>query len=310
MTLPTDDMPETIDETLEARSPTRLSAIRTFGWLVRRELWEHPAIWIAPLAIAGVAVFAHFISELLTSDTVRVGCLADPKKAESFMMLYGAVSMVILVMGLLVGVLYSLDALQGERRDRSILFWKSLPVSDRMTVLSKAIVPIVILPLLSFAVIVAATILMVGLQTVAWQVRGFDPQQLWAKLNLPFLWLSLAYGLPFMALWYAPFFAWFLLVSAWARRMVVLWAFAPLLAILAVEHTVFHTTFHWVPERYIGGGVLHPYTLGGQGRVWVGNLTQLEPLRIYAHPGLWIGLLIAALLLAATVRLRRSSVPI
>ena len=52
----------------------------------------------------------------------------------------------------IVGIFYSLDALHGERRDRSILFWKSMPVSDLTTVLSKASIPLVVLPLLSFAI--------------------------------------------------------------------------------------------------------------------------------------------------------------
>ena len=55
---------------------------------------------------------------------------------------------------------YCLDALYGERRDRSILFWKSLPVSDLTTVLSKASIPIVVLPLLTFAVTVATQLIM------------------------------------------------------------------------------------------------------------------------------------------------------
>src|SRR5206468_10746510 len=73
-----------------------------------------------------------------------------------------------LIMGtaLIVGIFYCLDALYGERRDRSILFWKSLPVSDVMAVLSKLAIPIVILPLLSFAVTVATQFFMLLLSTV------------------------------------------------------------------------------------------------------------------------------------------------
>ncbi|MDP8915632.1 MAG: ABC transporter permease, partial [Pseudomonadota bacterium] len=215
------------------------------------------------------------------------------------------------VFSLLVGVLYSAGALYGERRDRSILFWKSLPVSDLTAVLAKAAVPLVVLPLIVFAVAVAATSLMIILQTLVWLADGFDPRELWARVDLPSLWLFLLYGLPFMALWYAPIYAWLLLVSGWAERWPVLWAAAPFVAVLIVEHLLLHQTpAHWLLERRLGGGVLQPYTVDGAGAVWIERLSELEPARLYSLPGLWIGLIIAAALLAAAVRLRRSRGPI
>ena len=64
--------------------------------------------------------------------------------------------MLIMLSTTLVAVFYCLDALYGERRDRSILFWRSLPVSDTVAVLTKASIPIVgILPLLTFVIAIA-----------------------------------------------------------------------------------------------------------------------------------------------------------
>ena len=60
----------------------------------------------------------------------------------------------------LVGVFYCLDALHGERRDRSILFWKSLPVSDLTTVLAKASVPCRVLPPRAFALALATQLML------------------------------------------------------------------------------------------------------------------------------------------------------
>src|SRR5208283_3600079 len=73
----------------------------------------------------------------------------------------------LLIMGttFIVAVFYCLDALYGERRDRSILFWKSLPVSDLTTVLSKASIPIVVLPLATFAITVVTQWIMLLLST-------------------------------------------------------------------------------------------------------------------------------------------------
>lgn len=288
----------------------RMLSIRTFAWLVRRELWEHRALWVAPLAVAAFAALAHFGSSLTVSDAERAASLADPARVGEFAALYRAMTGLTLLTGLLVGVLYSLDALQGERRDRSILFWKSLPVSDRMTVLSKAIIPLIVVPVIVFGIVVAASLVMIVLQTIIWGAHGFDPRGLWARVDLPFLWLGLLYGLPFMALWNAPLYAWMLLVSAWSRRVALLWAAAPFVAILMVEHSLLHhTPSHWMLERRIAGGVLQPYSRDGAGAVWFERLTDLEPARLYALPELWLGTLLAALLLFATIRVRRSRTP-
>lgn len=303
--------PETEPMTAEPVAKSgRLPWARVFYWQVRRELWEHPAVWVAPAAVAAFAALIHFLSALTTSHADRAASVADPQAAASFMMLYGAATMAVLVAGLLVGVLYSLDALQGERRDRSILFWKSMPVSDAVTVLAKAFVPVVVIPTVVFALILVQTLVMVGFQTVVWQVAGFAPQLLWDRLNLPFLWLDIAHALPFIALWYAPLYAWLLAASAWARRVAFLWAAAPFAAFLMVEHTALHMTpAHWMLERRLGGGLLHPFSEGGQGKDWFGAAAQLDTAGLYSLPGLWIGVAVAAIFLFAAVRLRRARTP-
>ena len=284
--------------------------LRTFLWQVRRELWEHRALWIAPLAVAAFAMLVQLGAALTATDAGRAAALANPAGAREFQVLYSAMIGSIVIAGLLVGVLYSLDALQGERRDRSILFWKSLPVSDSMTVLSKAAVPLVVVPLIVFPIVVVSTLTMMGLQSLVWSLDGFDARQLWARVDLPFLWLALLYGLPFMALWNAPVYAWILLASAWSRRLAFLWAAAPFAAMLMVEHlALHHTPAHWLLERRIGGGVLQPWSANGEGTVWVERLSDLDPARIWSLPGLWAGVLLAGLFLYAATRIRRSRTP-
>ncbi|HYE47397.1 MAG TPA: hypothetical protein VEA44_16655 [Caulobacter sp.] len=283
---------------------------RTFAWLVRRELWEHRFLYITPLAVAAFAVVAHLLSALTIADAERAAALADPKKAHEFMSLYAAATLAIIASGWIAAILYSLDALQGERRDRSILFWKSLPVSDAMTVLSKAFVAIALIPAVVFGAIVAATTAMVILQSAVWQLDGFDPRQLWSRLELPYLWLTLLYGLPFMTLWNAPLVGWMMLVSAWARRVAFLWALAPIAAFLAIETMTTRGKQAGPLAWRLGGGVREPYTIGGGGKDWIDTVADLDPLRIYLHPGLWLGLAAAALLLWAAVRLRRSRAPL
>jgi ABC-2 type transport system permease protein len=96
-----------------------------------------------------------------------------------------------------VGVFYSLDALYGERRDRSILFWKSLPVSDLTAVLSKASIPLVVLPALVFVITVATNLVMVLISSAVLVLSGINPMTLWRELPLFQFELVLLYALRF-----------------------------------------------------------------------------------------------------------------
>ena len=269
---------DTLNTEARRASPAARPTWLTFAWSLRRELWEHRMVFIAPLAVAAFVVFAHFISTLAIPDGVRAATLADPTKAHEFMSVYGGAAFAVLLTGLVTGALYCLDALQGERRDRSILFWKSLPVSDLTAVLSKMAVPTVVLPLTVLVLIVVSNLAMLILQSVEWRLDGFDPRQLWARLNLPYLWLTMLYGLPFMALWYAPIYAWMLLVSAWARRAAFLWAVAPLAAVLIMERMALHKTkAMFIVDQQLSGGITEPFTISGRGKAWIAAIVRSRP---------------------------------
>lgn len=290
-------------------SPLR-TWFRTLSWLVRRELWEHRSIYVAPASVALFAGLAHFVSSLSTADGRRDATLAGADGSLPFALHYQASIGVLVVAGLVVGALYCLDAMQGERRDRSILFWKSLPVSDLQTVLSKLAIPAVVMPVMLLGLAVLMNLLMVALQSLAWMLTGYDPRELWARLDLGGLWIALSGGLLFMSFWYAPLWGWLLLVSAWARRAVIPWALAPFAAFLIVEHIVLaHSHIHWALERWLAGGVLQPYTTRGDGRSWIGGPADIQPLDLLGLPQLWIGLAVAALFILLAVRVRRSRVP-
>jgi ABC-2 type transport system permease protein len=206
-------------------------------------------------------------------------------------------------------VFYCLDALHGERRDRSILFWKSLPVSDLHAVLAKASIPLVVLPLVTFAITVFTQLIMLLLSTMV--LLGDVPGivTLWTQLSLFQTSLLLLYHLfAVHSLWYAPFFGWLLLVSGWARRAPFLWAGVPLLAIGMVEKIAFNTShFAAMLEYRLGGSaeaVIAP------GTVPMDPMTHVTPGHFLSNPGLWLGLAIFAAFLAAAVRLRRYQGPI
>src|SRR5258707_627362 len=132
-----------------------IAASRPFYWSVRRELWENRSLYVAPLIVAVVVLFGFLISTIGMPER-RQGVLSlDPAHQRAMIgMPYDVAAMMLIFTAFIVGVFYCLDALHSERRDRSILFWKSLPVSDLTTVLSKASVPFVILPLIIFGTVV------------------------------------------------------------------------------------------------------------------------------------------------------------
>lgn len=193
------------------------STIRPFSWSVRRELWENRSIYLAPLIAAGVALFAFILSARNLPTLRHTALLLDPvRRRAAIQMPYNAVAAMVMFTAFFVGVFYCLDALHGERRDRSILFWKSLPVSDFATVMAKLTIPLVILPLVTFVAVVVTQLLILLITTIALMPVGL------ASTTMPLLpghlAMTLFYGLLTMALWQAPFYSWLLLVSAWARR--------------------------------------------------------------------------------------------
>src|SRR5712692_8666140 len=136
--------------------PAAMSPTRPMYWSVRRELWENRSIYIAPLIVAAFVLFGFMISTIGMPHRRRAVLMLAPEQQRATIgMPYHLAATMLMLTALIVGVFYCLDALHGERRDRSILFWKSLPVSDRTIVLSKASIPLVVLPLFILSIIVA-----------------------------------------------------------------------------------------------------------------------------------------------------------
>jgi ABC-2 type transport system permease protein len=299
---------------LESRviAPTIVSATQPMYWAVRRELWENRSIYLAPMAVGGFILVGFLISLFFLPGRMRTAMALSPMEQHKLIAQpYLIASGLMMLTTIVVGVFYCLDALYGERRDRSILFWKSLPVSDLTAVLSKAITPIVILPLVAFAIAVVTQWIMLLLSSAVLLASGLTVKTLWTHASLFQTWPMLFYHLlTAHGLWYAPIYGWLLLVSAWARRAPFLWAALPPLAIAIVEKIAFNTSHFGtlLANRMIGGG-------GGSDDFMTGILS-MDPLMHFTpgeflrSPGLWIGLAIAAAFLAAAIRLRRDQGPI
>jgi ABC-2 type transport system permease protein len=300
-----DAMPESHAQS-QAIAAAAFPMTRPLYWSVRREFWENRSIYIAPLAVAAVALFGFVISSILGRWQRELQL--PIQQPEKLIEPYEFVALLIMGTAFVVSVFYALDALHGERRDRSILFWKSLPLSDRTVVLSKAAVALIVLPMLAWAITVVTHLVMLLMSTLIALVSGLSVGVLWAHVPLfSMSWELLYHIVTVHMLWYAPIYAWLLLVSAWARRLTFLWAVLPLAAIGVLERVAFHTT------RFVG---LMGYRMSGPQPNGAGpsmhgmdSIPHVGIGQFLSTPGLWIGLILAAIFLATAIRLRRDRGP-
>jgi ABC-2 type transport system permease protein len=288
-----------------------VAATRPFYWSVRRELWENRSIFIAPLIVAVVVLCGLLMSTVGMPERRQAVLLLDPAHQRAAIAApYDIAAMILILTAFIVGVFYCLDALHGERRDRSILFWKSLPVSDRTTVVSKATIPLVVLPVVIFVVIVTVQFLMLLWSSAVLLSSGLAGTT-WTRFNLFQQSVILLYSLIVIALWHAPIYGWALLVSGSARRATFLWAVLPLLAIGVLEKIAFNTSHFasMLKDRLFGAGDA-AFAFQPRHGIAINSLNQLTPGIYLTTPGLWTGLAFAAAFLAAAVWQRRYRGPI
>jgi ABC-2 type transport system permease protein len=297
--------------------------VRPFAWSLRRELWEHRALYFAP-AIVSILALLGLIAVAFKLPPSMAGFDSFPpqQQVEILSAPYAAIAMVLMVTATIVALFYCLDALYGERRDRSALFWKSMPVSDWTTVLSKFAVPMLVLPIGLFALITVTQIVVLLGHVGLWAVRGHSVSNLLLQLPLLDMPLGVAHFLVTLAIWYAPIYAWLLLVSAWAQRSPFVWAVVPWVAAVVFERAMLGSTrlLGWLSQRFFGHFdaafttretmeevVSRLQQSGAAATSVVRNGSDHVPdvMRFLGTPSVWIGLLAAALLIAATVWLRR-----
>jgi ABC-2 type transport system permease protein len=290
--------------------------MKAFLTQVRREFWEHRALWIVPVVIAALLLLAAAAFGRIQFEFGNPGLHYNgPTPASLSELSVLGWGLPFYLLAVIQGTGYLIDCLYGERRDRSILFWRSMPVSDASTVLVKLLTGLVLVPLGAF--VIAAATSLVGSAILVLRnhdliLNGQRVMALWNMLS----WLRMQgivfYGLVAALLWYAPFAAYLMLASVWARRAPYIWAVAPPLLLLILEHMIFGTNY---VGRILGGGfheLLHlAYRLDEHGAVEAGghdiSLTMqfLSPERLLTSPRLWIGLLTAALMVALAIRVRR-----
>jgi ABC-2 type transport system permease protein len=315
-----------------------------YAMLVRRELWEHRSLWIAPLVWAGIIIVLStwllFVvipqhaphGMLSAADVEQIQGLDEAdrkevrqaiqdakahevtKNAISFSFL--GISQMISFFTCVVVFFYLIDCLFTERRDRSILFWKSLPLSDTQVVLSKLAIALVVVPI---GVVVLAAVTQLVLFTLFWlRFHGTVFSDILADWNIVSWFRALVVEFAILLcgiIWYAPIAAYFLLLSAWARKLVFLWAIVPLAALPALEGVFFQSThiLEFLGRRF-GGFVeamhLDPsaFDMGSHSSDGprIGDiLSSVDISGVLLSAEAWLGVAACAAMVFLTIRIRR-----
>ena len=274
-------------------------------WLIRREFWENRAIWLIPAVFGGLLTVAALFGRV-DIPTLSPG---DHSQEASGIFLVAIGGMFYLVMSLYAGW-YLLDCLYTDRKDRSILFWKSLPISDAKTVLSKLLVGMVLIPLVYFVAadvtaLITAFILSIraraSIGSALWQPG------VWGQIQI--LWM---YVIVTTAVWYLPVAGWLLLVSAWAKRAVILWSILPPLVLYLIERVFFGTR---VIGHVLGGRLMGLPAVAYKGWKNGGNVNFdghapanvwnfIDAGGFFSNMQTWIGVAVGILLIVAAIQLR------
>lgn len=276
--------------------------MNNYVWLIRREFWERRAIWIVPAAVSGTLILVALFGRTQVITDVP---LESPFVGRVYLGLTGALFITIMMV---YSTLYLLDCLYDDRRDRSVLFWKSLPISDTDTVLSKLIVALFAIPLVAFLAADITSLIVAFIVSI--RARAMIGGALWAGsdwLQIQALWM---YVILTAAVWYLPVAGWCLMVSAWVKRAPMLWSVLPLLVAYLIEH-------FFVGTHYLGrliGGRLAGYAAaafhGDSHGSWNANdaaHTAWQFMDIggfFSNIATWVGLLVGAAMVAAAIQMR------
>ncbi len=311
------------NETFVAPAPAT-RPVRPFYWSVRRELWENRSLVIAPLVAAGIVLLALILRAMhLPQDMQTLSAVPPEAQRALVSFAYVAVAYVLSIVMHITVFFYLLDALQGERKDRSVLFWKSMPVSDTTTVLSKLFTALVVSGAIVIVVAIATQLAVLLVVSAVLIVGGTNPAPIWGNLQLFQITAAVIYWQIAIALWYSPLAAWLLLVSAWAKRVTILWAVFTPVAIVVFERVAIGT--HYLQDMIthrLNDPVLEAIgprargaelTVGSDGVKATGIpqrvLDVIDPVAFFSNPGLWVGLIVAAALVAAAIWMRRYREP-
>jgi len=308
--------------------------IQTQLALIQRELWEHRSIYVTPAAIGLIVCLMMITGQVAVSamgqhlDFALLGAsaLGENERAAALTGLLTFISMPLLFSMIILTTFYSLDCLSAERKDRSILFWRSIPVTDSETVTSKLITALVVIPLVTFILIMITHLVVLLIASVWVSIRGADAWYLiWSAAPLLDSWMVTFITMLALPLWLSPFVGWFLFVSAFTKRAPFLTAFMPLILLPMIEMILLPSSYlarafadrtklplfsfdvHAMPEpvrvAWESGDFLRIVRAIAESGLSLLSFVDLKA--FISSPGLWAGIIVCGLLATAAIYLRR-----
>lgn len=300
--------------------------IQTQLALIRRELWEHRSIYVTPAAIGIIVSLLMVTGQVAVSamgqhlDFALLGAtaLGENERAAALTGLMTFISLPMLFAMCVLTIFYALDSLYAERKDRSILFWRSIPVTDAETVTSKLLTALIVIPLITLLMIVVTQLMVLIITSVWVSIRGADAWYLiWGAAPLFDTWIVTLVVLLAVPLWWAPFIGWFLFVSAFTKRSPFLTAFMPLIVLPMLEKIFLNSSYlatafaDRLKMPLFSGKDLSILKLDNMDEVrtvaesGISLLSLLDLSGYFANPGLWAGMVVCGLLVTAAIYLRR-----
>ncbi len=304
---------ETESSPVHAPASHRFGPANTLLMLGRRELWEHRGLWIAPLVVAGVMIAMCIVAILYTHPDLRgavdLNWFTADQRAAAFTAAGWTLSSPLFLVAYIVIFFYLCDCLYAERKDRSILFWKSLPVSDELTVAAKFLIAAVAVPLGVYVLAAVTSLAFVSFWNLFVTLGGAPQLRVWdGAAWLLAEWQQLLLVI-LTSLWYAPIYAYLMLISAWVRRSLYLWVTLPPALAPLIEWLTFRTHYVWDFLLYRCFGIWH---IAGLEQLVNGHAHGAHPVfrnphfaAAFSNVDLWLGVLAALALLYAAARIRR-----
>ena len=293
--------------------------------LIRREIWEHRALYVVPavtgliivlLEMTGYAAMGVF-GEEIDFALLGAGHINEAQRGVFVAALMtGLAGIFVLAMWVLI-VFYTLDALYAERKDKSILFWRSLPVTDAESVLSKLLTAVVVIPLITLAFIITTQLLVLIVTSVWIGFRGADAWYLlWKAAPFASTWAATLVGVLAVTLWLSPFVGWFLLVSAYTKRSPLLMASLPIIILPMLEKMLLNTGHLYnaifkrttdipIISEFGWDGLSDKEVLHRMAEQGLSMLAMVDLGRFFSSPSLWGGLIICALFTTGAIYVRR-----
>ena len=292
--------------------------------LIKREIWEHRSIWMTPAIIAlviSVAILTGQMSISAYGEHVDIA-IAGASNADvvhrrvAIMAALGAITGIFAAGAAILIVFYSLDSLYSERKDKSILFWRSLPVTDAETVISKLLTATLMIPIAALAGAFATHLVFMTMSSVWLMIEGGDAGHLiWSSAPIFDVWGAAILTAIATTIWMSPFIGWFFFVSAYTRRMPLLLALLPLIILPLMEIALLPTEFlaKAIGSRFTDmplagvdfGDLFDDDTLFQLSAENVSMIAALDIGRFFASPEVWAGLVVCGLFATAAIYVRR-----